>query len=402
MLKYKIFKILLLISLYTTASFADDWDFLSVNGFGTLGVAYQDNKEVLYRDSFFTDNGSKGDISFDNYSLFGLQVDAKVTDQLSLTLQGIASVNNENDKFIDLEWANLKYQITDTFDIKVGLMRLPIFMYSDILNVAYSYEPIRLPNMYSIASFNKYKGAELSHRLEWENTSLLSTVVYGQTNTDNLKGFRANGTVINSNVDADKLYGVALKLLYEDLTLRASYFNTETTVSNSNIERAFAQFDAMGIPVISNTIEKYKSNHSPVSYVNLAAKYDFENAYLLGEYMDINSDSFVTDLDSWNIRAGYNFETWAPFVGYSKSKSSSNYDAIATAGIPPQMLPAIAGANQVFSAISEGPTEANLEAVSLGVRYDLSDNAVLKFQYDEQKRENETLRIFSSAINFVF
>ncbi|HHS93458.1 MAG TPA: hypothetical protein ENK82_08920, partial [Campylobacterales bacterium] len=162
-MKNNILKIALLASLTNTLLFAQEWDFLTVNGYGTIGAAYQENEEVLYRNSFFTDQGTQGDVSFANHSVLGLQLDAKATDKLSFTLQVVASANNANGKILDVEWANAKYQFTNAFDVKVGMMRTPLFMYSDILNVAYSYDVLHLPDMYGLISINKYQGIELSY-----------------------------------------------------------------------------------------------------------------------------------------------------------------------------------------------------------------------------------------------
>jgi hypothetical protein len=397
----KILKILIILSLFKTVLFADDWDFLSLNGYGTLGAAYQDNKDVLYRSSIFGDRGTQGDISFDNYSLLGLQVDAQATDKLSFTIQAIVNRNNENGKLVDLEWANIKYQLTNSFDIKVGLMRLPLFMYSDILNVAYSYDWIGLPDMYNMISLNKYKGVELNHYLEFADATLLTTLMHGRT-SNTVKSVGMNGRIRTSEIDAKDIYGLVLKLYYDSLTLRASYLYSHTTLSNEGVNGVLAQFNAMGIPIISNTIEKYKVDKVDTKYINLGARYDFENSYLMGEYVQTDSSSFMPNINSWNISAGYNFPTWTPYVVYSKTKSSSNYIPISTLGMPAQVAGAITGANQAFTSISKGSSEFNLETGSIGLRYDLSDNSVLKFQYDEQDRVDEKLHIFSASISFVF
>ncbi|MCH9739662.1 MAG: hypothetical protein K0U38_02295, partial [Epsilonproteobacteria bacterium] len=398
--KNKLLKTALFLSLCSTLTFATEWDFLTVNGYGTLGGAYQDNDDVLYRDSLYADKGSQGEFSFANYSVLGLQLDAKATDALSFTVQGIASPNNGNDKLLDIEWANAKYQLSDSLDIRAGLMRLPTFMFSDILHVAYSYDMIRLPDMYGLVAINRYKGVELSHRLDINDVSLSSTLLYGETK-NSVKEIGRDNTISKTDIDADKIYGVALKFLYNDLTLRTSYIQADVGLDNEALDGAFAQFNAIGIPVISEAIQKYQVKDAPVSFFNFAARYDFENSYLQGEYIGVESDSFLPDISSWNIAMGYNYERWTPFVAYSNTKGSSNYSSISAEGMPPQVAGAITGANQAFSTMSEGWNGLDVERISVGFRYDLYDNVALKFQYDEQKSKND-LQIFSTAMNFVF
>lgn len=390
----------MLLSLCQTSVFADDWDFLSVNGYGTIGGAYQDNDKVMYRDSRYADQGSQGDFSFANYSVLGLQLDAKVTDALSFTLQGVVGPNNANGKLIDIEWANAKYQLSDSFDVRAGLMRLPIFMFSDILHVAYSYDTISLANMYSLVTINSYEGVELSHRFDMDEGSLFSTLLYGNTKSS-VNSFDNNGDFLETDVTADEIYGVALKYFHNDLTLRASYIKTKVTLDHEDIDGAISQFDALGIPAISEAIQQYSMKNSPMTYFNLGARYDFENSYILGEYMGVESNSFLPDIAAYNLTAGYNFERWTPFVAYSKVSSNSNYQAISAEGMPIQSTGAIMAANQTYTQIAEGLSDLEVERASVGFRYDLYENTALKFQYDEQK-SNEKLHIFSTAINFVF
>jgi len=400
-LKKAIFKIALLSSLVNGIAFADDWDFLTVNGYGTLGVAYQDNDAVLYRNSFFTDKGTKGDVSFANHSVLGLQIDAKATEKLSFTLQAVASANNANGKILDVDWANAKYQLTDDFDIRVGIMRIPLFLYSDILNVGYSYDVLNLPYMYHLLSINKYAGVELSHSTEFQDVSVVSTLFYGQTGSVH-QAIESQESASESKIHANDMYGLALKFLCDNLILRASYLQASIDVDNPEGDAIFNQFNALNIPMISNTIEKYKVQESLINYLNFAAKYDFENSYVMGEYITSDSKSFIIDLESWYVGGGYHFGEWTPFALYSDTKGTSNYTAMPSSGLAPEVAGAVMGANQAFTYMAEPGVEVDVETLSLGFRYTLSDNAVLKFQYDEQKRSDTTLNIFSSSVDFIF
>lgn len=322
------------------------------------------------------------------------------TDKLSFTLQGIASPDNGNEKLIDIEWANAKYQLSDTFSVRAGIMRLPTFMFSDILHVAYSYDTIRLPDMYGLIAINKYQGVEFSHSLDIDDFSISSTLLYGKTSNP-VKEMNNDGSVTKIDVDANQLYGVALKFLYDDLTFRASYIQADVSLYNEAVDGTLSQFDSFGIPMISEAIQKYNIKDASTAYFNLGARYDFEKSYILGEYIGVDSDSFLPDISAWNITSGYTFDKWTPFVAYSNTKGSSNYKSLSTVGMPPQVAGAIMGANQAFSQIAQGISDVDVERFSVGFRYDLSDNMAFKFQYDEQK-SNEKLHIFSTALNFTF
>lgn len=280
------------------------------------------------------------------------------------------------------------------------MMRIPAYMFSDILNVAYSYDWIRLPDMYGVVPYDKYTGVELSYDFHFNNLLVTSTLLFGKTENQG-KVVQDNGALLEVDTSADDMYVAILNVLYHDLSVRVAYSQSSFTFSSQEVNGILSQFNAMGIPSISNAIEKYKIEDTLLSYFNIGARYDFSNSYLLGEYIQVDSHSFLPDISSWYIGSGYNFETWTPFILYSQLKNRSNYQVLSTEGIPAQLMGATVMANQTFSALSTLP-EVNMKSLSLGVRYDLSEDILLKFQYDNHQRLEERLDVFSGAINFVF
>jgi len=98
--KYKFVLICIAFLFVKVPIFAERLDFISIHGYGAIGGAYQDNENILYRNSLNTDDGSKGEFSFDTDTKLGLQLDVVPTDKLSLTIQGAASKNHGSDKLI--------------------------------------------------------------------------------------------------------------------------------------------------------------------------------------------------------------------------------------------------------------------------------------------------------------
>lgn len=386
----------LLLGLLTTGIWANEWDFLTVNGYGTLGGAYQDNDAYLYKDSSYASRGSEGEFSFANYTLLGLQLDAQVSDRLSLTVQGIASPNNENGHWLELEWANAKYQLTDSFDVRVGRMRSPTFMFSDILHVAYSYDWIHLPDMYTLVPFNKYQGIELSHNWMLDDLYISSSVLYGQASSmfRDGKGNQAEG-------EAENAFGAYLRLIYNELSMRVAYSRSSYTYDDPIVNQGIDQFSTLGIAQISDFIERYQIQDTALDYVSVGMRYDFEQSYLLGEYMHFNTESFLADRSSWYFGAGYNFETWAPYVLFSKTIYKENVSNIPTEGATPEEIQTIMIANQLMRQSLE-KSDATMDTFSIGMRYDMAENMLFKLQYDKKKRPKVELDVFSCAVNFVF
>ena len=406
-MKHTYIRIAIILMLAKTVSIADDFDFLSVHGYGSLGVAYQDDDDVRYRNSLHTNKGAQDGFSLANYTNLGLQIDAKATDKLTFTVQGILSENNSKGKLLELGWANINYEVSDSLSIKAGQMRMPAFMYSDILNVSYAYDWVKLPEMYSIIPFQNYRGVEINHNIDFDALAVQTTLMYGSsTNTI------YNPDFTQSSIDVEKMQGIKLKLLYNDLTVHFTYSHNDINIKDKSFDNLMSQLRAINNPVINQTIDTYTPKK--IHYWDIGGKYDFENAYVVGEYMELNSNSFLSDKSSWYVGTGYNFENWSPFLLYSKSESKSNYKNIAIdESMSAQTIGAITATNQSLNYISNF-NNIDAETKSIGLRYNLYDNAVIKFQYDNQKAlKNESLsfntkdadvdiHVFSTAINFVF
>ena len=412
-MKYKIINLLLLIGLNSTSTFAINDNDISLHGYGTVGVAYQDNNNVLYRNSINSKKGTQGDLSFDNYSTFGLQSDIQIDDKLSVTAQSIFEGNSDN--ILELNWLNAKYQVNDDNTIRIGKMRLAAFMYSDILNVSYSYDWVRLPDMYSLIPLKNYTGIELSHNIEFDNLTLMATASYGQSKS-NIYYSNNENLIEKAKITAKKMYAIDLKFLYDNFSFRLAYSQFLLTFSNNKLEAMFNGLNSFNIPTISQAVTQYKIDNTPVKYFEIGARYDFEKSYLIGEYLNYYNDSLLSNNTSWYMATGYNFENWSPFILYSNIDSTQNYKGIKSEeGMPVEMTTAINTADQILSTVSENGVNVELDTISLGVRYNLSENSILKLQYDRQheRKKNKlnfhysndkevNLDIFSATVSFVF
>lgn len=395
-MKYKLLTIIFSLTLCNAALLAQDSDFFSVNGYGTLGGAYHNNDDILYKDSIYADKGSQGNFSFANYSMLGLQLDAQVNERLSFTLQTIASPNNERGTLIEAEWANAKYQLTDSFDIRIGLMRAPNFMYSDVFYISCAYDWIALPDMYGVVPYSKYTGIELSHTHHFHELTLHSRLLYG-----NSKSKYRDGKGLEADYYIDDIYGGTLKVLYKDLTFRLAYNQVKQTYKDKNVDPVLDYFDGLGVPNISQFIQKNRITDQPLSNFNIGTKYNFENSYLIGEYIKIDTDSFFYDSESWYIGGGYHYENWTPFAIYSYTHDIRNFGSISTIGATSTEIPLIDTTNDTFTQLADDYYWKKI-TLSLGLRYDINDNLVLKLQYDRQRRPEETLNIYSGAFSFLF
>ncbi len=131
---------------------------ISLSGFGTAGYAISD-KEYTYQ-RFIDNNGT---IKRD--TVFGAQLDVKITEQFSITLQGKFAPSDKDDKDWApvLSWAFLSYRPANDWLFRLGKLRVPLYLNSENLDVGITYNMALLPaEMYSLSPVNNFIGASFS------------------------------------------------------------------------------------------------------------------------------------------------------------------------------------------------------------------------------------------------
>ena len=128
------------------------------SGFGTVGYARSDQPYTYQR--FIDDNGT-----FWRDTVAGLQVDAKFADKFGATVQFklAPASNNDNEYKGTVSWAFLSWRPTNDWLFRAGKQRIPLYLYSETVDVGVTYDFARLPTeMYSIISSNDFIGLSFS------------------------------------------------------------------------------------------------------------------------------------------------------------------------------------------------------------------------------------------------
>ncbi len=136
---------------------------VQVSGFGTLGAAVSDQDFIYQR--YIDDNGT-----LNRDSLAGLQLDARLTDAWSVTLQAKAAPSTHSDTGWEptLSWAFLSWRPDNDLLLRAGKLRLPLMLYSANSDVGTTFEFARLPTeVYSLMPTTDLNG--LSFSKTWLN-----------------------------------------------------------------------------------------------------------------------------------------------------------------------------------------------------------------------------------------
>jgi len=375
-----------------------------VNGFGSFVIGKTISDEQLPNGNQSTYlvvpslmHKVDGDINEDAYhdnswsaladSNLALQVTAKTDFDLSATLQ--LELQGADDFKPQIEWAYLTYAITEELDIKLGRQRLPLYLYSDYLNVAYAYHWLRPPVDVYGEGVTNYDGISVTHQFSTQEVDNELHWYYGSF---------YNEKAIVWKMKSKYVTGLSLTSTYDWLTVRGSY----------NLMNNYADVSEDLLTVPSRTITR--TNATDATFSSLAFIADFEDYFFVGEVTRMRADPYVEAInigelpygaglisrsdamDAFMITAGYRFEPFTLHTTYSGRKTSMS-------------VPANPLLRKMHDAVRR--------SWGLGIRWDIKKDIALKADItlarDKSDSEIQSIKgkslqnsIFSLGVDFVF
>lgn len=224
--RFSIKKTLALLGLLGAATTASALE-LQMSGFGTAGVAVSDRS---YRYQRFID--SDGTVKRD--SVFGAQADLKLTTELSVTVQAkVAPADDSDDHWKgSLAWAFASWRPNNEWLVRLGKVRLPLYLYSENLDVGQSYDFARMPiEMYSISPTTDIAGLYVTRNWVLEHADLSLDVYTGRAPRVVHRAYLRDGGALNQDVNT-RVSGAVLTLRGEDSTWRAGFHHAESAFNN--------------------------------------------------------------------------------------------------------------------------------------------------------------------------
>ena len=397
---------LMLITSTTPSSYAADGgmdtpSMFSFNGFGTLGVVHSSEGKADFTSTIYKPNGAgySHDWSFDVDSLVAAQVTANLTPKLSAVLQVVSEQNYKDNYRPRAEWANVKYQFTPDFSVRVGRSVLSPLLYSDTRLVTYSYPWVRPPReVYGLSPITNMDGVDISYRQqfgEWTNTFRAAT---GKSDTNLPTGVGAT-EVRNLRQIVDTIESGALTLHFSH---QAAYL---TIPSLDSLFGAFRLFGPQGAALA----DRYGIDHKLYLVTGIGASYDPGPWFLTSEWCRINTHSFIGKRSGWYTSGGYRFGDFTPYLTYAVAKADNLSD-------PGVAAPAAAGLNAALNTFLS--SKFVQKTITVGGRWDFAKNVSLKAQLDHTDigdgstgvlsnpqpgfQTGGKLDVFSLAVDFVF
>ncbi|CAE6879150.1 hypothetical protein [Vibrio sp. B1FLJ16] len=325
-------------------------DGLSISGFGSVGVGKSDNNIGYAK---YTDEK----VDWEQETLAGLQFDFQINDRAKFVTQIVANSRYDYEPKIEMAYASYDF---DHFTARAGKLRLPLFFYSDYIDLGYAYPMIRpSQETYENIVLKGYTGADLLIPIEFENSSLLLQPVMGIATIDE------DDSRIGE-VKLDQMFGLSANWNYEDLTLRASYFIAEANpeCDASDLSTTQCQYAALvGI------------HGQDGQFVSLGMQYDNGDFLANVEGTDVQLDGKYSDTQSVSGLFGYRIGEFTPYLAASWVETTDNEErpepSLALAATDPTAYAQTLGLNRLM----------NYERMSysVGTRWDFYTNMAFKF-----------------------
>lgn len=355
---------------------------VTFNGFGQV-IYGQTGDEPGFGDLGYDDDGS-----FERETLFALQATAPVSDQLDAVAQIVARGSEDFDP--EFAWAYLRYQINDEWSAKIGRQRMPLFRYSDYLEVGAAYPFMRVPGPVYDNPFRNYDGLNIGRGYATGDWELTGQLVYG-TFDDTIT---ADGQ--ETDLRLPRIFGGALEATYGDwLSLRASAFRMKVSVKPLAMESLVTALVATGN---ADTAEDLVPDEETSTFVGLGAGINRGGVQLDAEYTYTKvQDSYVGKIDSWYVSAAYKVGAFTPVAYYGVTEAEPDRYRPLVPGTPAALVTGVG--NLIAARTTENAY------TSVGVRYDLSPGTALKFDYThyEPKRgDAESVDLVAAGIVFSF
>ncbi|HEY6457548.1 MAG TPA: hypothetical protein VIY90_19900 [Steroidobacteraceae bacterium] len=408
-------------------------DMFQFRAFGTLGLTHSDLRSADYVANNLSQPQGAGyskDWSPDVDSKLAAQLDAKLTSRLSAVIQLISGSNynsswsgSANPRYRpSLEWANLKFQVTNEMSVRGGRLVLPMLLMSEYRKVGYAYHFVRPPiETYSETAVTNFDGGDLTFSRDFNGTINTFSAFDG-------------GTAVRAAVRGTEghLFGFCDTLETGPLTLHASYTNIEIHSADALFPPGFfTNFEeaAAGLPSAVGTdaageaqflSDRYDLTAHWLRFHNyeLGAIYDPGAWFAMAEVFAHRNDGLLGNLMSGWASGGYRYQKITPYATYARVRKVGASDAISLAGLPQALAGYAASINDFVGGINSGNTNSSQQSFSLGERWDVMKHLAVKGQYDRVDldggshgllvniqpgfRPGANANVFSATLDFVF
>ncbi|CBL44773.1 Conserved hypothetical protein [gamma proteobacterium HdN1] len=360
---------------------------LRFDGFATfmVGQVLDDKELVRAPDGGVTPfRGFDDQINYQSNNVFALQARADLGDGLSATAQIMAKGVDDYDA--EFNWAYLSYDLNPEWTVSVGRFRIPFFMYSDSLDVGYSYHFVKPPfNTYDIGGFDTLNGVKLEWQTDIGVWTSRMTFLTGRSDTKlNIETQLepADGQIARAGL-------FAWNMNWDWLTLRAIYTRASLSMDLKN----FLDIQLASIPFSPKAMDAVYVDNDKAEFYGVGLQFDPGPYFIVAEstVLDIRDSLLQRPGQRSYISAGARLGKFTPYFIVEHAESDYNeksFKLLANEATQAAMgqIPGLDYGTAFGLVRSElmplfTATLNEQDAWSVGVRWDFHPSADLKIEY---------------------
>lgn len=400
---------------------------VSLSGFGTAGYARSDQSYNYQR--FVNNQGT-----FKRDSVLGMQIDAKLSDAFGFTLQGKIAPSIDSDKDVDatVSWAFLSWRPSNDWLVRLGRVRVPLYLNSENMDVGATFDFARLPaEVYTTAQTTDGDGVNVSKTWNLDVGELTLQGYWGSARTnyrfyrrDDVPSLLSSGPYfVPVKMDAG---GLALTLQHEDNTFRIGVHDTYTQITDDQAMPVTFPYVAImpgvGYYQTSNLLPgpgvRTETNIHTLVFT-LGADAVVGNGFrVMGEYVRRDVRDILTGPDS---QAAYlavlkPIGAWTPYVSVAHLEPTPRTRDLYNK-VNGNIFPGATALNATQRAGADGILAFDQTTWALGTSYRMTPQAKLKAEWARTRSGdmsnfidapqggesgNKTLNVFSLSYNMVF
>lgn len=372
--------------LYSGASFGqaggDEDSPLSLQGFGTLGMARSSTADAQFVRDLSQPKGLSRSPSFQADSLLGIQANYRLNDRVEAVAQGVSHYRYDATYRPELTWAFVKYTPAPDRAVRIGRFATEFFMLADSRMVGYSYLTVRPPvDFYGNLPVNYMDGVDgqITTRLD---AGLIRTKLYAGLARE----------VIPARTQVVDLGGS--RTVGASLDFQAGHWLTRLTYLSLRFQN-YSDPGNLAAPLVSagavGAARAVELEGTTANYRALGVLYDDGT---LQAQMALNQTRYGSAVfensHSGYLSAGYRFGQVTPYLGYSWSRSSAKHLDTGLTGPVGTIL------NTAVAMLMAG-SHRDQHTTVIGGRWDFARNIDLKFQLDRVRGAPDSIGLMHSA-----
>lgn len=310
-------------------------DNIRINGFGSIVAA-----SVVDGPGYIAEYPNLGiydddTINFAPESRLGLQFQSQINNKFNFTTQFM--MRGANDYEPQITWAYLGYQVSDDSTLQAGRLRVPVYHFSEFMDVGYAYTWARIPaDTYSLDLIN-YNGVRYIHNISLSDSTLSVMGIYGSQSNQNDK---LMSYLFPTQIDRtfDDVVGIVFDWDRDTINLRSSYVSA--TMLETRHLGNFLATNILGIP--ANILYPSPTNkvdasgdslvafdsETDISFFDVSAKWQLGQTTLFAEYNEY--DPFYK---SYFASIGYRVDLIEYYLIYSKFDLNQAWESHDTTAI---------------------------------------------------------------------